>query len=389
MHILFATTNFVEDSGPTQGLPKYLLRTSLKLVEWGHKVTVVTCSNRTVNYEYYGINVYRVREYNIKRVSDEYRDEINICYRRARILHDTIAKIMEREKIDIIQYVSLNGCAYFHDFKVPAIVRLSSYAKIVHYVGQDERVKARIEMELAAAKKCDAIIGPSNVVAKEFSKDIGRKVDIIETPFVKENTEDDYTLYNCLLKEKQYLLFFGTLVEYKGIKVIAEAAYRILSSFPNLHLVIIGDGDISFINEIEQNAREYAERVIYHRAIGFGELAPIIKGAYGVILPSLMENFSNACIEAMSLKKVVIGTDGASFEQLISDGESGLLCEPGDAQSLFEAISRLMYLDEKKKKIMEENAYLRTLDLAPEKVTMQLVNYYEKVISEYNKVNNT
>lgn len=384
MHILFATTDFVENNGPTTGLPKYLLRTSLKLVEWGHKVTVVTCSNRNVQYEYYGINVYRVRKFNIQRESDEYRDELNLCIRDAQIIHESISQIAAKEKIDIIQYASILGIAYFHDLSIPAVVRLSSYAKMWPIMGQEERVRARTEMELAAANMCDAIIAPSNVVAKEFAKDINRRVDVIETPFVMENTSEDYTLYNNQLTGKKYLLFFGTIIEYKGLKVIAESANRILSSFPSLYIVVIGDGNKALINDLKNSSGEFADRVIYHEAIGFRELSPIIKEAYAVMLPSIMENFSNACVEAMALKKIVIGTDGASFEQLIIDNVSGLLCKPGDSDSLFDAICRLMKLNAKEKMQMEKNALKRIVELNPEKVTKQLLSYYKDIIKKYN-----
>ena len=98
-----------------------------------------------------------------------------------------------------------------------------------------------------------------------------------------------------------------------------------------------------------------------------------------------MENFSNACVEAMALKKIVIGTNGVSFEQLISDGENGFLCEPGNSQSLLDAIYRLMNLKKSEKSIMEEKAFMRTTKLVPETVTAQLVEYYENVISDYKK----
>ena len=385
MHVLFATTDFVENSGPTTGLPKYLLRTSLKLVEWGNEVTIVTCSNRTVKYELYGINVYRVRGFNIQMSGDAYRNEVGVCLRNAHIIHQTIAQIIQKVKIDIIQYASLSGIAYYHDFNIPSIVRLSSYAKMWPLIDQEEIVKARTEMEIAAAKKCDAIIGPSNVVAIKFAEDIGRRVDVIETPFVMEHITEDYTLYNCLLKDIKYLLFFGYIIEYKGVGVLAECVNNILSRYPYLYLVVIGDGDKRLINEVEINAGEFANRVIYHQAIGFGELVPIIKNAYAVLLPSLMENFSNACVEAMALKKIVIGTNGVSFEQLISDGENGFLCEPGNSQSLLDAIYRLMNLKKSEKSIMEEKAFMRTTKLVPETVTAQLVEYYENVISDYKK----
>lgn len=383
MNILFATIDFIENNGPTTGLPKYLYRTSLKLIEWGHKITVVTCANRTVQYELYGINVHRVRGYNIQMVGDSYTDEINLCLRNARIVHDEIARIIQEVEIDIIQYASLSGIAYFHDFNIPSIVRLSSYAKMWPLVGQEQIIRARIKMEIEAALKCNAIIAPSYVVAKEFSEDCGRIVDVIETPFVMECPKESYTLYNSCLQEKKYLLFFGTIIEYKGLGVIEATVRKILETYPDLFLVVIGDGNTNLIEKIVRAAGKMKDRFIYHPAVGFETLSPIIKNAYAVLLPSLMENFSNACVEAMALERIVIGTNGVSFEQLIKDNENGFLCEPGNSDSFFNAICRLMQLSPIEKRRMEKRAAISTEKLAPENVTMQLFRYYEKVISQY------
>ena len=65
-----------------------------------------------------------------------------------------------------------------------------------------------------------------------------------------------------------------------------------------------------------------------------------------------MENLSNACIEAMYFKKVVIGTDGASFEQLIMHGINGLLCQIGNPQDLFEKMQIAKNMSEREKKVM-------------------------------------
>ena len=97
MRILFATTDFVENDGPTTGLPKYLLRTSQTLAQWGHSVIVVTCSNRTVEYEFKGIEVHRVRTYNVKTYSNQYLDEMALCLRNAEIIHEEIEKIVKNK----------------------------------------------------------------------------------------------------------------------------------------------------------------------------------------------------------------------------------------------------------------------------------------------------
>lgn len=380
MHILFASTDFIENNGPTTGLPKYLYRTSKKLIEWGHNVTVVTCSNRTVQYEFCGINVHRVRMYNIKVYENQYSAEMARCLRNAQIIHDEIAKIVLEEKIDIIQYTNLSGISYYHDFNIPSVVRLSSYAKMWPLRGMEEVSRARSQIELAAASKCNAVFAPSNIVAKKFAEDLGENVSVIETPYVFEADSVDNSVYEENLKDKQYILYYGSFVEYKGMGTIASSIFDILHRNENLFFCLIGDGDKEWKNIILQKAGQYAERVIFIAAIGFNKLVTIIKHAELVVLPSLMENFSNACVEAMALGQIVLGTNGSSFEQLINDGENGFLCEIGDKESFIDKVNEAITISESKKNFIKKNAINRAEQLKPEKVTKELLEYYFRVI---------
>ena len=62
---------------------------------------------------------------------------------------------------------------------------------------------------------------------------------------------------------------------------------------------------------------QFGSQFIYLKQQPHEKLYPIIQKADFVILPSLVENLSNACIEAMYFERVVIGTDGVSYEAVM------------------------------------------------------------------------
>lgn len=383
MHIAFMTPGFVENNGPTTGFPKYLLRVSKALIKFGHKVSIITCSNRSVYYEFLGIQVYRVRRPAIKVYGEQKTDIIAGCLRDGYILKLKLEEIFKTETIDIVQYTSLCGLAYFHDLPVPAVTRLSSYAKMLPL---NSNVKeAYGKMERAAAMKCNGVFAPSQIVAKALSKDIEKEVTVIESPYVMDDKEK-LTVFRKYFQGKKYILFYGTLSENKGVNVIAKGIYQILDKHTDLFVGIIGDGDKRLVDLIMNNSMQYADRVIYHAAIGFAELQPIIRNAKAVMLPSLMENLSNACIECMALGQIVIGTKGASFEQLIDDEESGFLCKIGDYVSLNRAIDKVLNLSEEKVTKIQEKAKERAELLSPNIVVKQLIEYYEQIIVNYNQI---
>lgn len=111
-------------------------------------------------------------------------------------------------------------------------------------------------------------------------------------------------------------------------------------------------------------------------------LYPIVKHADFVICPSLIENLSNTCMEAMYFERVVIGTDGASYEQLIDDGESGLLCIPGDSTSLLNKMNEAAAMSEEQKLEMGKRAKERIDKLKPEIMIKKLVRLYQYIIDQ-------
>lgn len=382
MHIVYVTTRFVDGLGPTSGLPKYLLRVSLALIERGHKVTIVTCSNRSVEYEFFNINVRCIRIPKIIIHNNQEMDTLSECYVKGEYLNRIVHELYAEEKIDIIQYTSLCGVGRWHDLDIPSVIRLSSYAKLWPIKGREVSQNTYAKMEREAAQKCDAVFGPSQVVANIFQRDIERKVDVIETPFVMESSRENLDIYKNFFKGKKYILFYGTLIEYKGLDVIASIVYDLLKHHSDLYLAIIGDGDMQFVNRIIDESREMASKIIYHHAIGFEMLKPIIRNSRAVILPSIAENFSNACVESMALGQVVIGTDGRSFEQLIEDGHNGFLCQPGDGKSLLLAIERALTISDEEREQIAKKAIGRIDKLKPEYVVDELLAYYEKVIDD-------
>ena len=59
-------------------------------------------------------------------------------------------------------------------------------------------------------------------------------------------------------------------------------------------------------------------------------------------MPSYKEGYPNALLEAMASGLPVIATRVGAITDLISEGESGLLIEPGNTQQLAEKLSMLI-----------------------------------------------
>ena len=145
-------------------------------------------------------------------------------------------------------------------------------------------------------------------------------------------------------------------------------------------------GDICDINNessaniLKRKAGTAADRVIIWNALPHKQLYPIINKADFVVLPSLMDNLPNACIEAMYFQKVVVGTKGASFEQLITHTKNGFLCEIGSSDDLYEKMEMVVSLSPQEKVQMGIQAKKRINRLKPEIAVERLLHLYEYVV---------
>ena len=166
-------------------------------------------------------------------------------------------------------------------------------------------------------------------------------------------------------------------------------AYEFLEDNKDMYFTFLGKEDIIVHNGkkvyakkyILEHVKQHTERIIFIDPIyDKAALNYIIYKAEACVLPSRMDNLPNTGIEAMALGKIVIGTAGASFEQLINDGVSGYLCERDNPQSLLECMDKVMNMTEEQRKVMEQRAKLRTEEMDGENIYRQLIIAYEGVL---------
>ncbi len=385
MTILFATTDYVGSGKPMTGLPAYLYRVSRALSDMGHTPIIMTLGHHDFYRNDDGIEVYTIYV-----PSSYYKNKCvgYICdaVSKSRIMNRRIKELSYRRHIDVIQFTSLMGLPLCYTGDIPAVLRLSSYARIAfstHISVEKTLVETMAFFERHSAKRCVAVYAPCQATADQFGRDVGRKVYVLETPFQNEVECYDYSLADGL-KGKKYIFFFEILSPEKGIGVIAEIIYRFLDAYRDYTFVFAGQPyEVNGIHAhtlLKQRAKEYADRVILFKPLPHEQLYPIIMGAEFIVLPYFNDNLANACLEAMSFAKVVIGTDGGSFEQVIEHGYNGVLCQRNDPEDLLVQLQYVMNLSSEEKCEMEKNAKRRIDLLKPEIAVKKLVRFYGRVL---------
>lgn len=395
MRIAFLTTEFVTEPNFPGGLSNYLLQVCLALKEFHHHPIVFVPSSRNEILYHQGIEVVRIERQTPFFI--KFLDRLTLCrfshplsvISSALILSRTLKKYHQKTPFDIVQAASFKATNLFLNNKIPTVIRISSYEPLLRKAYRKPFTFSQIIfewLEAFAIKKAHNVFAPSKLIAKEINRLMNLPVKVLESPFILDTPDFDWSSYDRHLKNKTYLLFIGTVGLLKGCKVIADIIESLLLKNPELFFVFIGQHTFyngeKMMNYILKKSNSVRDRVLYFEPTKHKALYPIIRKAHCVILPSIVDNFPNACLESMSLGQVVVGTEGTSLEQMIEDGVSGFLCAPNNPDSLSKAIDRVLNLSKYEKDILSKNAKSAMERVAPRRVVKDLVDYYISTIQK-------
>jgi glycosyltransferase involved in cell wall biosynthesis len=137
-------------------------------------------------------------------------------------------------------------------------------------------------------------------------------------------------------RERPVVLTSARLDEQKGHQVLFRAATEI----PDAVFALAGEGPQRASLEALAAELGIADRVLF---LGQRSDIPELLAASDVFaLPSLYEGSSLALLEAMAAGRALVSSAIGGTDELIDDGESGLLVPPGDAAALAAALRRLL-----------------------------------------------
>jgi glycosyltransferase involved in cell wall biosynthesis len=190
------------------------------------------------------------------------------------------------------------------------------------------------------------------VLVSQADRHIGLKKRLAapEKMFVIENGID-FSAYSVEVKKDPVLREFGItsarplvgtvarLHRQKGLCYLVEAARKISLRYPDLAVLIAGEGP----------ERRRLERLIKRTGLtrsvlllGERKDAARILSSFDIfVLPSLWEGLPYALIEAGACGKAVVASDIEGIKEIIKDGETGVLFDPKDSAALAESIIRL------------------------------------------------
>ena len=162
----------------------------------------------------------------------------------------------------------------------------------------------------------------------------------------------------------------------KGHPTLLEAWPQVLRSVPDAYLLIVGEGSRREALEAQARHLRIAHRVVF---TGRRDDVPAVTAALDVaVLPSYREAQGLSILEAMALSRPVVASDVGGIPEMITDGVTGLLVPPHDADTLAAAITRVL-LDHSFADMLARAAH----DMVHDRFCIQLmVNAIEAIYDE-------
>jgi len=317
-----------------------------------------------------------------------------------------VAKDLRAEKCDIVHIQN------FSQF-VPVFRAFNPKIKIVldmrcEWLTQLDR--AMIESRL---REVDLVIGVSRYITEKIRRCFPQFAKRCQTVFTGIDINHYVNKNGQTMTKKndvKRLLFVGRVSPEKGLHVLLDAFQKVVERYPQAQLEIVGpqgSAPIEFIAALSDDDKVSNLASFYYRNfssrgyfshlqrrvlslkisshVTFSGFVPYVhvinhyRNADVLVNPSLSESFGRSLIEAMACQVPVVATRVGGMAEIVEDGKTGILVEPGDAQELAEAIIRL-FSDEGLRRSMGEAARKRAVELYSwEKIVENLLCQYKNI----------
>lgn len=174
------------------------------------------------------------------------------------------------------------------------------------------------------------------------------------------------------------LVSAARLVPWKGLEALIGVLSNLQKRYPDISLVIIGEGEERRKLESQVAQSGLGERVRFTGRISKDALGAAIRAADVFVLNTAYEGLSPQLIEVMDLGVPIVTTKSGGNPELITNGINGFLIDFNDTVQLEEAITRVLSHPESRER-MTQAARLRSKDFQKQNVVDELAIILQRI----------
>ncbi len=178
--------------------------------------------------------------------------------------------------------------------------------------------------------------------------------------------------------------FVGTFKRWHGVELLLQAFQELHGADPSIHLLLVGDGPLlpHFDDEVRKAGLE--EAVTFAGGVPHQDVPQYLAAMDVAIAPyPALEDFYYSPIklfEYMAAGRPVVASRVGQVAEVVLDGVTGLLFEPGDCPSLVDCIRRLQKEPELRNELGKKAAAACSGRTWSQNAT-RLINWVEPLVS--------
>lgn len=181
------------------------------------------------------------------------------------------------------------------------------------------------------------------------------------------------------LKYYGRFLFFGRLIEYKGIDILLKSLDSVFQKYPTIKLVLAGRGDLS---KYQYLIEKYKDNIELHNEWIFNEdIDYYFRHVDFVVAPYIDATQSGVVPLSYVFGKPVIASNSGGLPEQIVEGETGTVVQQGDVQALSNAILDF-YSDKSALEKKKEGAFVMSKELTWEHTAEMFFKKIKELTSE-------
>jgi glycosyltransferase involved in cell wall biosynthesis len=349
MHIGYVTCELNRgDELYPGGLATYTYHVASDMQERGHRVTIFLSGSRDRSYQFRSLRVVESAPHPPKWLgalgkflSRRFPMTSDRLW-RSYSLRKSIQRLAGIEPLDLLHYSNWKATGLFR-VTTPSVLRISSFDPCFDNNPTIRHLDKRLSWytERVCIRRFRRVFGPGDHLASIIERDLNLRngIDILPTPFKVTPADPDAVFH---VPGKRLVVYAGTISRFKGVELLLDLMSLYLREYDDTVFLLAGKfgtlGGRSVEGMVGELIRQYPDNITHRPHLSRSQLMAAFTQADAVLIPSLIDNFPNVALEAMSQHAIVIASDTASLGSLILDGENGFIVKGRDPRQWVERI---------------------------------------------------
>jgi len=295
-----------------------------------------------------------------------------------------IERVLKKEKFDVL---------HFHNFGFPSVWQILERSDALNILTFHANIEGSeffknfpiflYLLSKIVQWKIDGVIGVAPLTLEIFKGFKGPKV-VIPNGIDLEEFNPQGPQMKKFLNDKINILFVGRIEERKGLIYLLKA-YKILEKkFPNLRLIIVGEGELK--EECQNYVQENNLKEVHFEGQITGQKLPPYYNSCDIFCsPAIFgESFGLVLVEAMASGIPVVAFANEGYRGVLKGKGSKFLVKPKDYKTLAQKLE-ILIKNKKLRQEMGEWGRIEAKKYSWPKITDQILDFYQLCLKNKQK----